>query len=49
MSDININNTSSDNGSGEAMGKLLMIVVAIIWAIPLIIGYWAALTGGGFN
>ncbi|KXS33787.1 MAG: hypothetical protein AWT59_0002 [Candidatus Gallionella acididurans] len=49
MSSMNISNTSSGNGSGEAMGKLLMIAVAIIWAIPLIIGYWAALTGGGFN
>ena len=49
MSNISISNASSGNGSDEAMGKLLMIAVAIIWAIPLIIGYWAALTGGGFN
>lgn len=48
MSEKNISNTHSDNRSGDAMGRLLMIVLSILAATPLIIGYWAALTGGGF-
>ena len=49
MSDKNISNTPSDNKSSETMGKLLMTFVSIIAASTLVIGYWAALTGGGFN
>jgi hypothetical protein len=35
--------------SDDSKGRLLMIVLSMISATPLIIGYWAALTGGGFN
>ncbi len=49
MSDKSIGNTSSDNGASEAMGKLLMIALSILAASPVLIGLWAALTGGGFN
>lgn len=49
MSDERIGNEPSGNRSSEAMGKLLMIGIAIIAASTLVIGYWAALTGGGFN
>lgn len=49
MSDESIGNASSGNSSSEAMGKLLMIAISIIAASTLVIGYWAALTGGGFN
>jgi hypothetical protein len=38
-----------DASSAEAMGKMLLIFVAIVAASTLVIGYWAALTGGGFN
>ena len=48
MSDENISNSYSDNRSSDAMGRLLMIVLSILAAAPLVIGYWAALTGGGF-
>jgi hypothetical protein len=48
MSDKSIRNTSSNNSSSNAMGTLLMIVLSMLAATPLIIGYWAALTGGGF-
>jgi hypothetical protein len=48
MSDKSFSNTSSKNGSDDAMGTLLMIVLSMLAAAPLIIGYWAALTGGGF-
>lgn len=43
-----MSDTSSNNGSDNTMGTLLVIGVAIIAAIPLIIGYWASQTGGGF-
>jgi hypothetical protein len=43
------NSASSNDKSSETIGKLLMIFVAIIGASTLVIGYWAALTGGGFN
>lgn len=49
MSDESIGNGSSGSGSSELMGKLLMIAISIIAASTLVIGYWAALTGGGFN
>lgn len=49
MSDKSISNTNSNHSSGDAMGKFLMVVLSILAATPLIIGYWAALTGGGFN
>ena len=49
MSDKSISNTYSNKSSSDAMGRLLMIALSILAAIPLIIGYWAALTGGGFN
>jgi hypothetical protein len=49
MSDESIGNVPSGNGASEAMGKLLMIAISIIAASTLVIGYWAALTGGGFN
>ncbi|NNM79759.1 MAG: hypothetical protein HKM01_04830 [Gallionella sp.] len=49
MSDKSISNTYSNSSSGDAMGRLLMIVLSMLAATPLIIGYWAALTGGGFN
>jgi hypothetical protein len=35
-----------DNRSADAKGRLLMIALAIIAALPLIIGYWASQTGG---
>jgi hypothetical protein len=31
------------------MGRLLMIALSIIAATAIIIGCWAAFTGGGFN
>ena len=40
---------SSNNESADAMGKLLMVFVSVVAAMTLVIGYWAALTGGGFN
>lgn len=49
MNAQSISNTSMDNRSGDAMGRLLMIILSLIAAMPLIIGYWAAMTGGGFN
>ena len=49
MADNIVSDTSSDNNSGETKGKMLMIAFVIVSAIPLIIGYWAAQTGGGFN
>jgi len=49
MSDKHIGNASSDSSSSEAMGKMLLVFVAILGASTLVIGYWAALTGGGFN
>lgn len=45
----NAHHASSDNRSADAMGKLLMVFVSVIAAMTLVIGYWAALTGGGFN
>jgi hypothetical protein len=39
-------NTSANNSSGDAKGTLLMIALAIIAAIPIIIGFWASQTGG---
>jgi hypothetical protein len=49
MSAQSFGNTPSDNRSGDAMGRLLMIILSLVAATPLIIGYWAAMTGGGFN
>lgn len=49
MTAKSVSDTSSDNSSDESKGKMLMIALVIIAAIPLIIGYWAAQTGGGFN
>jgi hypothetical protein len=46
MSAQSFGNTHTDNRSGDAMGRLLMIALAIIAALPLIIGYWASQTGG---
>ena len=45
MSAQSISNTPNSR-SGDAMGRLLMIALAIIAALPLIIGYWASQTGG---
>jgi hypothetical protein len=45
MSAQSISNTP-DNRSGNAKGTLLMIALAIIAALPIIIGYWASQTGG---
>jgi hypothetical protein len=42
-------NISTDNKSSEATGGLLMIILSIIAATPIAIGFWASLTGGGFN
>jgi len=49
MSANSMSNISIDNKSGDATGRLLMIVLAIIAATPIAIGFWASLTGGGFN
>ena len=49
MSAQSISNTTADNRPGDAMGRLLMIILSLLAATPLIIGYWAAMTGGGFN
>ncbi len=38
--------SATNSSSGDAMGRLLMIALAIIAAMPLVIGYWAAMTGG---
>ncbi|NNM69467.1 MAG: hypothetical protein HKM00_05815 [Gallionella sp.] len=46
MSDKSISNTYSNNRSGDAMGKLLMIFLSMLATTPLIIGCWAAFTGG---
>jgi hypothetical protein len=46
MSAQSISNTSANNRSGDAMGTLLMIALAIIAAIPIVIGFWASQTGG---
>jgi len=37
----------SVNGSDDVKGTMLVIAVAIIAAMPLAIGLWAAFTGGG--
>lgn len=39
----------SDNSPDDVKGTMLVIGVAIIAAMPLVIGMWAALSGGGFN
>jgi hypothetical protein len=49
MSDNSISNFNPDNRSDDAKGRLMIIVLIIISAIPLIIGFWASQTGGGFN
>jgi len=36
-----------DNSANDAKGTLLVVAVAIVAIIPLAIGYWASLTGGG--
>jgi hypothetical protein len=46
MSAQGFSNTSVNNRSGDAMGTLLMIALAIIAAIPIVIGFWASQTGG---
>ena len=46
MSTKSISNTHSDNSSGDAMGRLLMIFLSMLAITPLIIGCWAAFTGG---
>ena len=47
MSAQSYSGNDSSNSSGDAMGRLLMIALAILAALPLIIGYWAAISGGG--
>jgi hypothetical protein len=49
MSDKSISNTIADNKSAEANGRMLMIALSILAAMPLVIGFWASQTGGGFN
>jgi hypothetical protein len=44
-----MSDTISDNKSADATGRMLMIALAILAIIPLVIGLWAAYTGGGFN
>lgn len=46
MSAKGYSDNASNSSSGDAIGRLLMIALAILAALPLIIGYWAALTGG---
>jgi hypothetical protein len=49
MSDKSISNTIADNKSADAKGRMLMIALSILAAMPLVIGFWASQTGGGFN
>lgn len=47
MSAKSFSDNTSNSSSGNAMGRLLMIALAILAALPLVLGYWAAMTGGG--
>ncbi|HUW75877.1 MAG TPA: hypothetical protein VMV70_04295 [Gallionella sp.] len=42
-----MSNNISDNRSDDVKGTMLVVTVAIIAAMPLVIGLWAAYTGGG--
>jgi len=42
-----MSNNISDNRSDDVKGTMLVVAVAIIAAMPLVIGLWAAYTGGG--
>ena len=44
MSDNYTGNSNLDSKSSDGLGLLLMITVTVIWAIPLVIGSFAALS-----